>query len=134
MKNDGLKKYLMTRRVNLIKHQNGIKKGLNKIAIVSDRCSYALQLSTAMSKISNTLCKFYGPKQPLQGVKKTVKFTGFINDTPVWTSNLYFFQIMTQAFRDKLDVIHFDYTVTIFGSNYLSSLSLPFLTTCNQAS
>jgi glycosyltransferase involved in cell wall biosynthesis len=99
-----------------------------RVVVVSDRCSYALQLTQAIGSLSNVQCAFYGPKKPPTGIaKRLVQFTGFKNDKPVWTTHFYIFQILIQALRDKPQIIHFDFTVTIFGSSYLSCFPFPFL-------
>jgi glycosyltransferase involved in cell wall biosynthesis len=99
-----------------------------RMVVVSDRCSYALQLTQAIGSLPNVHCAFYSPKKPPTGIaKKIVQFKGFKNDKPVWTTYFYVFQILTQALRDKPEIIHFDFTVTIFGSSYLSCLPFPFL-------
>lgn len=98
---------------------------LIKVAVVSDRNSYALQLTGALGRLSDVYCMFYGPKGLLLG--KTVRFGGFKNDRAVWTTYRYFLQILSQALRDRPQIIHFDFTLTEFGSSYLSCLPLPFL-------
>jgi glycosyltransferase involved in cell wall biosynthesis len=98
---------------------------LIKVAVVSDRNSYALQLTGALSRLPNVHCVFYGPKGLLLG--KTVRFGGFKNDRAVWTTYGYVLQILSQALRDRPQIIHIDFTLTEFGSSYLSCLPLPFL-------
>lgn len=68
---------------------------------------------------------FYGPKKLLLG--KIVRFSGFKNDKAVWTTYSYFLQIFSQVIHDRPHIIHFDFTLTEFGSSYLSCLPLPFL-------
>lgn len=97
-----------------------------KVAVVGDRCSYALQLSRAVNSILQVRCLFYGPKRP---TGKIVEFSGFENYEPVWTTYGYFLQILIRALRDRPHIIHFDFTLTTFGGSYLSSLPLPFLVT-----
>lgn len=90
--------------------------------MVSDRNSYALELTKALSSLPNLKCLFYGPRKLPMG--RVIQFSGFKNDKALWTTYGYFLQILTQALRDRPDIIHFDYTLTIFGNTYLSSLFL----------
>jgi len=98
---------------------------LIKVAVVSDRNSYALQLTGALSRLPDVYCMFYGPKELLLG--KTVRFGGYKNDRAVWTTYGYFLQILSRALRDRPQIIHFVFTLTEFGSSYLSCMPLPFL-------
>lgn len=93
-----------------------------KIAVVSDRNSYSLQLTAAISKIPDVTCLFYGPKKIPLG--RVIQFKGFKNDEPVWTTYGYMWQIFLQAFKDKPQIVHFDYTLTIFGNSYANSAFL----------
>jgi glycosyltransferase involved in cell wall biosynthesis len=101
--------------------------GILKVAVVGDRGSYPLQLTNSLNQ-QGVHTIFYGPKRPPFGAaKRKVVFTGFLNYRPTWTSWGYFTQIPIQASRDRPDVIHFDFTLTIFGSSYLSTLPLAIL-------
>lgn len=93
-----------------------------KVAVVSDRNSYALQLTHALSGLPNVKCLFYGPRKLPMG--RVIRFEGFENDKPVWTTYRYALQILSQALRDKPHIVHFDFTLTIFGNTYLSSIFL----------
>jgi len=69
---------------------------------------------------------FYGPrKDPVRGI--SMRFSGYPNYKAVWTTYSYLVQILKQALHDKPHIIHFDFTLTIFGSSYIASLPLPFL-------
>jgi glycosyltransferase involved in cell wall biosynthesis len=65
---------------------------------------------------------FYGPRKLPIG--RVIEFEGFENDKSVWTTYRYALQIFSQALRDKPHIVHFDFTLTIFGNTYLSCISL----------
>jgi glycosyltransferase involved in cell wall biosynthesis len=95
--------------------------------VVSDRNSYALQLTHALAGLPHVRCLFYGPRKLPMG--RVIEFGGFENDKPVWTTYRYALQILSQCLRDKPHIVHFDFTLTIFGNTYLSSIFLVPLVT-----
>ena len=49
------------------------------------------------------------------------------NFRAVWTSRLYPFQIVSQALKDKINIIHIQFEFVTFGSPYSSLLMIPLL-------
>jgi len=99
-----------------------------KVALIGDANSYTQQLAEALGATAQVDCFFYGPKKPLRGpTKGSVRFRGFKTYKPTWTERLYPFQIIRQSLRDRPDVLHIDFTITEFSSEYLNMVSFPLL-------
>lgn len=98
-----------------------------KVVVIGDRSSYALQLTEALHR-QDVECLFYGPKtSPIGDVKRAIVFSGFRNYKPVWTTVGYAYEILRELSKDRPQVVHFDFTLTIFGQNYLSLFPLAVL-------
>jgi len=99
-----------------------------KVVVIGDRSSYALQLTEALHRQKGVECLFYGPKtSPIGDVKRAIVFSGFRNYKPVWTTVGYAYEILRELSKDRPQVVHFDFTLTIFGQNYLSLFPLAVL-------
>lgn len=79
-----------------------------RVAIV-DRYVTDTWYSYALSKALSKSCK-----------------TFYYSDKNVWSSNLFPFQILRQSIKDRIDVVHLQFELNMFGSTY-TNLFVPIL-------
>lgn len=102
-------------------------KQLHKVALISDGLLFSVHFAEALSYIPNVQYIFYGPKVNPFGTTKTFWFEAFRNYQPVWTTYRYPLQVLGRVLRDRPHIIHFDFSVLIFGRTYLYPLPLALL-------
>ncbi len=106
--------------------KNNSKMGPVKIAMVNhfrSRGWYSWQLAKELAKIipRDGSLYLYGPRSS-KGL-----ISPFANFRAVWSSALYPLQIVVQALKDRVNIVHLQFEFVTFGSPYTSVLVIPLL-------
>ncbi len=85
---------------------------------------YSYNLAMRLSEVlkGRGIIFLYGPKN------SAFKRINYYIYRRVWSSNLYPFQIVRQAIRDKVRIVHIQFEFGTFGKPYTSLLIIPLLT------